>query len=917
MAHLPSSGRVPGATPTKVPAHVLAERALKAQLKAHPGPKPGLLEAAKFPPDDDDVGGGAGAPGGMPMDPPGGGLPDPGDGNFKRGKALPVIIGLLVAGAIAGGIWFAAKKDQERLKPEQAARLKQNIFLLPQKEQIPEWRKWGASNEADMEQEALAQLAYVEDAEGPKLATTALANPDHKIRGVAAQVVAFYGSPRADGAKGALNEALKTADDSDEPQIVWALVVLKDKSVFTKAMELYRKGHLSNVQRLGGGSAFDPKLLSTLVSLDEFAKLADDPSPSVRQLVATVLSENADAKWTAALTKLVQDKDVEVAREAATGLGKIGDEKARDPLLKKLAEADKESRKKFLEALRDGIGGEGLVLALSSIDKSKPETEWFQTEQIFNMLEEVADPRIGDSLVKWVESTNPTPHWRGQAGLRLAEVGDIRGAKYLGDRMKEDPTKLYKPENFWEHDAGGHLSKSDGARVVSARMLADLAALYPDKKADLIAAAEQPVLDWATSRPQPHANALRFLANVKSDKVLPQMRKWAFPDDKLPKEGQQPPFPDAFATAQSALRYIGKMQDTESYDKLLKQLKRKDDKKMDITQKGLEGAGLAMLGMALRSVAYGASQGLGEWGDPRANKPFMEFIEDETWHEEARQAACENLAWTADPDTMKEVAKKAAKYTGDKDEKKRFIGACYSVTLSLRPMPEVVGTLVDLLTPELEPQIQLALAQAIGASPLDDANKAKLFEKMKNVETRNAAALALILGGDTDTAARAVAQFGDLKPEALNDLKDAYFRAFGFWSDEDFKKGNIYRWVENAEMIAHLKLFDAPQEWAIERLSAQFDNLKFDNGPHSQTRVVLRFYLNQAAKTGDDKVKVQAIRTLKFMKEKGSLMALRHEQGLTGELASKAFHELMNPKPIVPEDLSKLQKEQAEKMKEK
>ncbi len=876
--------------------------------------------AAKFPPDDDD--GSAGMPGGMqggmPMGGGGGGLPDPGDGNFKRGRWVPILIILALGGAIGGGIWFAAKKDQERLKPEQAAKLKQNIFLLPKKEQIPEWRKWGASSEADMEQEALAQLAYMEDAEGVKLATNALTNPDHKIRGVAAQVVAFYGSPRGDSAKGALTEALKTADESDEPQLVWALVVLKEKSVFAKAMELYRKGHLSNVQRLGGGSAFDPKMLSTLVSLDEFAKLSDDPSPSVRQLIATVLSENAEPKWTGALTKLVQDKDVEVAREAATGLGKIGDEKARDPLLKKLSEADKESRKKFLEALRDGIGGEGLVLALNSVDKSKAETEWFQTEQVFNMLGALADPRVGDSLVKWVEATNPTPHWRGMAGVRLAEVGDIRAAKYLGDRMKEDPTKLYKPENFWEHDAGGHLSKTDGARVVSARMLADLAALYPDKKAELIAAAEQSILDWSLPpRPQPHANALRFLANVHSGRALPQMRKWAFPDDKLPKEGQQPPFPDAFATAQSALRYIGKMKDEESYDKLLKQLKRKEDKKMDITQKGLEGAGLAMLGMSLRSIAYGASQGLGEWGDPKANKPFMEFIEDETWHEEARQAACEALAWTADPDTMKEVAKRAVKFTSDKDEKKRFIGACYAMTLSMKPMPEVVGTLVDLLSPDLQVPVQLALAQAIGATPLDDANTAKLFEKMKNVETRNAAALALILGGDTDTAARTVAQFGELKPEALNDLKDAYFRAFGFWSDDDFKRGNIYRWVENAEAVAHLKVFDAPQEWAIERLSAQFDNLTFDNGPHSQTRVVLRFYLNQAAKTGDDKAKAQAIRTLKFMKEKGSLMALRHETGLTGELASKAFHELMNPKPIVPEDLSKLQQEQTAKKKEK
>ena len=37
---------------------------------------------------------------------------------------------------------------------------------------------------------------------------------------------------------------------------------------------------------------------------------------------------------------------------------------------------------------------------------------------------------------------------------------------------------------------------------------------------------------------------------------------------------------------------------------------------MDITQAGPDGRRPAMLGMALRAVAYGAAQGLGEWGDP-------------------------------------------------------------------------------------------------------------------------------------------------------------------------------------------------------------------------------------------------------------------------------------------------------------
>jgi HEAT repeat protein len=421
------------------------------------------------------------------------------------------------------------------------------------------------------------------------------------------------------------------------------------------------------------------------------------------------------------------------------------------------------------------------------------------------------------------------------------------------------------------------------------------------------------VLFWIKSRPQTHANGLRFLATVRSEKVLPAMRDWAFPKAELPKEGQQPPFPTEFETAQSALRYIGRMKDDNSFAKLLAQFKRKKDSKTDITQEGLNGAGLAMYGMALRAVGYGAAQGLAEWGDSRAQKPLMDLIEDETWHEEARQAACDALAWCADDKTMTEVAKKAKDYASKKEPKKQLIGACYASTLSLKPVPAAVPELISLLSSELDPAVRFAFARAIGVSGFDAAVEAKLFEKLQDVEVRNAAALALILGGSSDVAARTVAMYGDFGQDALNDLKDHYFNAFGYWSDEDFKRGNLYRWVANAEAITRVKVNDAPQDWARQRLQSQFDNLKFDNGPHSETRVVLRYRLYQAAKTGDPAQRKGAVDTLKFMKERGVLMALRHEAGETGEMAKRAFHELMNPKAVVPEDLSALQPKDGKK----
>ena len=100
-----------------------------------------------------------------------------------------------------------------------------------------------------------------------------------------------------------------------------------------------------HAQRLDGVLAFDPNRIVDLISLDQLAALSSDESAAVRQLVATVLSRNAEPKWTDTLIKLVKDTDAEAARQAAPGLGKIGDERSREPLLSALGKADKESRK--------------------------------------------------------------------------------------------------------------------------------------------------------------------------------------------------------------------------------------------------------------------------------------------------------------------------------------------------------------------------------------------------------------------------------------------------------------------------------------------------------------------------------------------------------------------------------------------
>ena len=180
--------------------------------------------------------------------------------------------------------------------------------------------------------------------------------------------------------------------------------------------------------------------------------------------------------------------------------------------------------------------------------------------------------------------------------------------------------------------------------------------------------------------------------------------------------------------------------------------------------------------------------------------------------------------------------------------------------------------------------------------------EAKLFEMLKVEELMNDAALALMLGGSPDTAARALAWFANkpaaARKPALDELGELWYKSFGYWSTEDLEAGLLFKYVKNAEAMARVSIAQTPQEWARLMLERQFDNLLYDNGPHSFTRVVLRHRLWQMAKGNDEAKREGAIHTLKFMKERGVLLALRNEAGPHQEAARQAYFELLNQKIV-------------------
>jgi HEAT repeat protein len=826
---------------------------------------------------------------------------DGGEGDFKKGSTAPAVIavGILAVLGFVGFLMFGMKKDAERLTVEQAEAIKKGIFVKPKPEQIGEWRKYAATDASDeLRAESLKQLAWAKDPEGVRLAAAALTSPSEPVQGMAGQALAEYGRPMGEPAKDALLAALKTVGPGARPQVAWALVVLGETRAFEDVMKLYRLGHLSKVQRLGGGVAFDPAKIVALVSLDKLASMSKDESAAVRQLVATVLTDKAEPKWTETLIQLVKDPDAEVAHQAAPGLGKIGDKRARQPLIDALKTADKESRTKYFEALRDGIGTEGLVLALDAAPED-PKSNWYFKKQIMDMIHDVSDPTKGlndpsgaDALYNYIE-TKPHIHFQTRAAIALAAVGDVRAVPTLAKRLRMDPLKIYSDQTDWEMG----LKRDDNERVIAARMIADLSVLHPDKRTLIAEQSEDAITFWITEMPSPHANGLRALAAMESTKELERLRKWANPNSPLPKEGQQPPMPEEWVIAQSAMRYVGWMKDERSWGVLEKALTARP-KELDVTMDGLMVGGVAILGMTLRALGVGAADGMSQWRDHKAFKPLLAYSEEPKNTEQSRMSACAALAWVAEKEDFLEIAKKIQQYSSyEKPDQIRR--ACLLESLIQRPVPGTAPALMSLMTPEAALETRHQVARAIAKGGFDAQVEAQLFGLMKNEALMDDAALALILGGSPETAARAVAAYADKPKAAIDLLGELWYKSFGYWSTEDLESGLLFKYVDNAESISHITIRATPQEWAKVLLMKQFDNLVFDNGPHSFTRTVLRYRLWQMAKGQDEQKRNGAIRTLKFMREQGVLLALRNEQGPTGEMARDAYFELMNPKVVV------------------
>jgi hypothetical protein len=493
---------------------------------------------------------------------------------------------------------------------------------------------------------------------------------------------------------------------------------------------------------------------------------------------------------------------------------------------------------------------------------------WITATRIWDLIRKHPEPRASSELVAFA-AANPHPYFRTQAALALAEIGDLRAAPLLAERLKQDPLKLYAGNS----DIERRLRTSTDERISAARLLADLADLNHGAVPELRKAAEAALLSWLSEMPSPHANALRALVTLESNQVLKPLRGFAFPTSALPVSGQQPPLPEEWVVAQSALRYLGRSRDPGSFKKLTDQLARRPVK-MDATMDGLMSGGNALLGMSLRAIGIGAAQGLAEWGDPRGQAALLRHIDDPLNNEQSRREACLALVWiTPEAELGKLLDNALAASAATPDTLRR---ACLLAGFERRPRKH--PALFSLMTGP-DRVLGLSAARILGRAGLSKAEQAAALDRLPHDDkAHDRVALALLLGAEPEVAIQAV-QSSRKRPGRGMELMELWQQSFGEMTVDDLDSGRLFRIVGNALSAGRELDFAGEQPWPTVLLGKALRDIVYESGPGTLTKTSIRLRLLHKAEKGPPNERRRALFTLALMDERGVLLSLVRDPG--------------------------------------
>lgn len=717
-------------------------------------------------------------------------------------------------------------------------------------------------------QPARRVLAGLRDPQSVPMLIDGLATPGAP-RAQAAMGLAEIGMPHAEAARSRLLAILPTTEpNTDQVEVVWALVVLNEPQAWPKIRELLENGKLQQVKSLSQRNVFDPALVARVAGVQRLVELANSGTAASKRLAALTLSELATPEVVEPLSNLVRGGDREAARQAAIGLGRAGAESA-VPVLINFLTGNPDDRDGVLTALASSAGASGLAAVIHG------STDLGIRSNATRLLRAQQDPDAGDALFEALQAATGTElqaqQMKRDAIFGLAEIGDARAVDGLVQYVQHGLTHLDPNSTQEAKLALEQIRRIPGA---AARAKDALVAVLRDPHSD---AMRTPVLMALATAGDPSLGA----------QIAPFL--------------SQPDAQDGAAVALCMLHA------PDCFSRVVTQVRMPAGLRMVEETVRDEPVFIARRNAirALGWVTYNAgpnAPAVPPAGRAAAIRELRRIVEDANDRRGLREDAGYSLAAIADDATLAEIGARATDEQVPIETRLFYIYA-----LRGRSTPQVANRLVETyLRRGVNPDLMRAAAIAAGFGA-DESTAALLLRLLEANENdgnlRFAVAAASILGGNTRTAQKLV-EILVANDELAGTLRNEFApRASGAgtnavvqenWSllpltRAMFDDGRVLRRVEVVQVLDTGRgnnhfAFGLTQ--LTQRLKSGWENAQ------GMTAFEVRTTLRDIALGDNAERRELAFRALRIISDRGTLHALRR-QTRNPAAAERARRELM------------------------
>lgn len=651
-----------------------------------------------------------------------------------------------------------------------------------------------------------------------------------RLRAHAARALAEIGSPDADAAKPHLLRVLPHTDERDRTPVVWALAVLGEPAAADEIIREFQSGRLQHQRH----PPFDARIIVRVIGVSRLAspELTGHESVAVRTLVAQTLAEAGTPDVIDPLARMLADpQNREGDGRNVLQIAAAGLGRIGDPRaappLFELMRRDPGMRVTVLEALRRSTGARGLSVLLRSADDDATRRD------LAIMLRATHDPAAADALASLLDSADEMTRFEAARGL--AELGDARAIPVLVQFARS-------PSPDTGRDALDSLMLVPSPQVV--------AALLPMLSDDT----------FVNRRSQ----IIRVLGRSGAREAAPTLLRYLQGDD-----------------IGAAALALADLQDDRGWGALMRIIPRRPDQ--NFAQYG------GMSGVPLQHEydnRTAAVRAIGRYGRPQAARALMTIIEDPLDDIRLRNEAGLALGAIANDEILRQVLAKVQQTDLDEPARRYYLGALWQ-----RPSRSMSSALLDLIAnPATPPDVRRPAAVAVGYAA-DPANDARLISMLESDVTKQAAAIAIALGGSTEAAHRLVAVLRrdtELRQALQDDLMNETNDWFNLLTSDLWESGQVLRRIQVARIL-HNEGFGFAWLPLVARLRSGWTGV----GGLSARDVRTRLY---ALLRGDDPAQRQlAASVFGAIGETGLLMAARDTGGNGAEEARAELQRLNRP----------------------